>query len=75
MNDEAPAEPRKRFWTKPKIIIASILAVLIVYGYACGPETLCLVQGGDPVGNALGAEWCELDGNNIPSDGDFRLNW
>lgn len=72
MNDDAKP---KKFWTRPKIIMASIVAVLAVYGYACGPETICVVQGGEPVSNALGVEWCELDGNDYPSEGDFRLQW
>lgn len=59
---------------------ATILGVILIimFGlvvYSCGPEALCIAQGGDPAVNAFGMEWCELDGNNRPSDGDYRLGW
>lgn len=66
---------KRPFWTRTKVTLAIILAVVALYVAACGPETICMVQGGDPVENAFGMEWCELDGNRIPSEGDFSLNW
>ena len=55
------------------IAVVAVLTALILW--QCGPAAICTVQGGKPVGNALGAEWCELDGNNLPSEGDYSLRW
>ena len=53
-----------------------VIAVAIILGvYACGPTALCVMQGGEPAQNLLGAKWCELDGNNRPSEGDVALEW
>lgn len=65
----------KKFWTRTKITLAVIVAALVLFVWGCGPETFCLVQGGEPVQNALGMEWCELDDNPLPSGDDFSLNW
>ena len=54
-------------------VILLVVCGLIVYG--CGPEAICIAQGGDPAANAFGMEWCELDGDGFPSDGDYRLGW
>ena len=75
INDEPSVATPKPFWTRTKITIAIILVMTGLFVAACGPETLCIAQGGDPVQNMFGVEWCELDGKIGPSDGDFLLDW
>ena len=75
VQNEPTPTGKKPFWTPTKVAILIILVVIGLFIAACGPETMCLAQGGDPAQNAFGMEWCELDGNNIPSEGDFSLNW
>ncbi|WP_419923287.1 hypothetical protein [Candidatus Poriferisodalis sp.] len=55
--------------------MALIVLLIVLFVWQCGPEAMCYAKGGEPVGNLLGVEWCELDGNSRPSGGDFRLEW
>lgn len=57
------------------IIAVGVLTALFIYG--CGPQLICVAEGGEPVGNALGVEWCDLDGDRFftPEGGDWILGW
>lgn len=57
------------------IVFCAIALGIIAFTYACGPEILCYGGGGEPAMNGFGTEWCELDGNNVPSIGDTSLSW
>ena len=60
-------------WKPIAIVAIGVLVALFIYG--CGPEMLCYAQGGEPVANAFGLEWCDADKDGRLSDGDFRLEW
>lgn len=55
------------------IVVAVAFALFVAY--SCGPEAICLAQGGDLAQNAFGFEWCDLDRDGSLSEGDFRLAW
>ncbi|MYD64957.1 MAG: SHOCT domain-containing protein [Chloroflexi bacterium] len=56
-------------------LIAAAVAFALFVAYSCGPEAICLGQGGDLAQNAFGMEWCDLDRDGTLSEGDFRLAW
>ena len=54
------------------LVIAILIALFI---FECGPEALCVLEGGEPMANAFGMEWCDLDGDRLPSRDEWRLEW
>ena len=58
-----------------RLVVGLAVAVFIaLVAFECGPEVLCIAQGGEPVGNAF-IEWCDMDGDGSLSEPDFRLEW
>lgn len=53
-------------------IAAVVLGAIFVF--ACGPDVLCYASGGEPVGNAF-VEWCDVDGDRLLTEDDWRLTW
>lgn len=43
--------------------------------FSCGPIALCYAEGGEPVTNAFGVEWCEIDGDGFLTERDALLSW
>lgn len=70
------SEPTKGQPITKGFVIGLVIVLLLLFAvYSCGPEFGCLIDGGEPARNAMGAEWCELDGDNLPSDGDVGMWW
>ena len=61
--------------TRVTIWLATLLILLTLGTYSCGPEALCYLDDGTPASNAFGATWCERDGINGPTVGDTSLEW
>lgn len=53
------------------LFAVTIATSLVVYG----PVLACHSHGGEPMMNTYGAEWCDINGDRIPTDGDRSLNW
>ena len=56
-------------------IVAGIVVIIALAAYACGPTAYCLADGGDPVSNAFGAKWCDVDQDGRLSEPDYGLSW
>ena len=56
-------------------LLTAALVLLPMFVYACGPHVACLGEGGEFARNAVGAEWCEIDGDGRLTGADQSLSW
>ena len=74
LKDDQPTEPKPK---SNRGLLWVIIVILIVFaGYACGPEAVCIVQGGSPSANGFGVEICDVDKDGrFDPDDDRLLQW
>ena len=73
LKHDQPTEPKPK--SNRGLLWVIIVILLLFAGYACGPEAICLAQGGSPSSNAFGVEICDVDKDGKLDDDDWRLQW
>lgn len=73
LKHDQPTEPKPK--TNRGLLWVIIVILLLFAGYACGPEAVCIAQGGSPSSNAFGVEICDVDKDGKLGDDDWRLQW